>query len=282
MARPDGGREQTFGRWAVSLAGAAGTAHVTPSERQKGLVARHVVRSATRGSEDLGPNRKSRFTPVGRALSMSDTGEWNQMVRAFRLSSLSEFIHLSTRIHNAEIAQSGGHPTAAPFAKPGKQRAQRVMCRKVWSLRGDKGIETTNAAFLLAIFALDLAARGTQGCGDASRETEGSAISLTEGPVRILVMSMTGLGLMISECAAQYPSPATPRAQFVQDYYECRQEASDAWQTQRYSQQPIIVPPPNNPSATDPPELQTHSAISAYQAQLFQSCMKARGYKLTQ
>jgi hypothetical protein len=42
-----------FGRWAVSLAGAAATAHVTPSERQKGLVARHVVCSAKRGSEDL-------------------------------------------------------------------------------------------------------------------------------------------------------------------------------------------------------------------------------------
>jgi len=34
---------------------AAGTAHVTPSERQRGLVARHVVCSATgEGSEDLG------------------------------------------------------------------------------------------------------------------------------------------------------------------------------------------------------------------------------------
>ncbi len=32
-----------------------------PSERQQGLVARHVVCSATRGSEDLGPNRKSRL-----------------------------------------------------------------------------------------------------------------------------------------------------------------------------------------------------------------------------
>ena len=32
----DGRREQTFGRWAVSLAGAAVTAHVTLSERQKG------------------------------------------------------------------------------------------------------------------------------------------------------------------------------------------------------------------------------------------------------
>jgi hypothetical protein len=39
IARPDGRREQTFGRWAVSLTGAAGTAHVTPSERQQGLVA---------------------------------------------------------------------------------------------------------------------------------------------------------------------------------------------------------------------------------------------------
>jgi len=61
ISRPDGRREQTFGRRAVSLAGAAGTAHVTPSERQRGLVARHVVCSATGGSEDLGPNRKSRL-----------------------------------------------------------------------------------------------------------------------------------------------------------------------------------------------------------------------------
>src|SRR2546426_6292026 len=36
ISRPDGRREQTFGRRAVSLAGAAGTAHVTPSERQGG------------------------------------------------------------------------------------------------------------------------------------------------------------------------------------------------------------------------------------------------------
>jgi hypothetical protein len=61
ISRPDGRREQTFGRWAVSLAGGAGTAYVTPSERQKGPVARHVVCSATRGSEDLRPNRKFRL-----------------------------------------------------------------------------------------------------------------------------------------------------------------------------------------------------------------------------
>jgi len=61
ISRPDGRREQTFGRWAVSLAGGAGTAHVTPSERQKGPVARHGVCSATRGSEDLRPNRKFRL-----------------------------------------------------------------------------------------------------------------------------------------------------------------------------------------------------------------------------
>src|SRR5712691_7494698 len=68
ISRPDGRREQTFGRWAVSLAGGAGTAHVTPSERQKGPVARHVVCSATRGSEDLGPNRKFRLKgKIGRA-----------------------------------------------------------------------------------------------------------------------------------------------------------------------------------------------------------------------
>jgi hypothetical protein len=55
LSRPGGRRGQTFGRWAVSLAGAAGTAEVTPSERQNGLVARHVVCSATRESEDPGP-----------------------------------------------------------------------------------------------------------------------------------------------------------------------------------------------------------------------------------
>jgi len=43
---------------------APGTAHVTPSERQKGPVARHVVCSATRGGEDLGPNRKFRLKPL--------------------------------------------------------------------------------------------------------------------------------------------------------------------------------------------------------------------------
>ena len=49
------------GRRAVSLAGAAGDSLSTPSERRKGLVARHVVYSGTRGSEDLGPNRESRL-----------------------------------------------------------------------------------------------------------------------------------------------------------------------------------------------------------------------------
>jgi len=54
------GARATFGRWAVCLEDAAGTARVTHSERQNGRVARHVVRSATRGNEDLGPNRRSR------------------------------------------------------------------------------------------------------------------------------------------------------------------------------------------------------------------------------
>jgi hypothetical protein len=49
-----------FGRWVVGLTGAAGTVHMTPSEQQKWLGARHTVCSATRGSEDLEPNRKSR------------------------------------------------------------------------------------------------------------------------------------------------------------------------------------------------------------------------------
>jgi len=110
----------------------------------------------------------------------------------------------------------------------------------------------------------------------------GLSSPVTEGPMRLVFMSMAGLALMISECAAQYPSPATPRAQFMQDYYECRQEASEALQTQRYSLKPIIVPPPNNASATDSQELQTHAAIGAYQIQLFQSCMKARGHQLRQ
>ena len=60
LSRTAGRPGQAFGRWAVSLAGVAGTAEVTPSERHKGLVARHVVCSATRESEDPGPNRKSR------------------------------------------------------------------------------------------------------------------------------------------------------------------------------------------------------------------------------
>ena len=61
ISRPDGRRWQTFGRWDVRLAGAAGTAHVAPSERQKRLVACYVVCSRMPGSEDLGPNRKSRL-----------------------------------------------------------------------------------------------------------------------------------------------------------------------------------------------------------------------------
>ena len=48
-------------RWAVSLTGAAATAPMTPSEQPQGLLARHAVCSATRGDEDLSPNRKSRL-----------------------------------------------------------------------------------------------------------------------------------------------------------------------------------------------------------------------------
>src|SRR3989442_12848382 len=47
----------------VSLSGAVGTARVTHSERRNGLLARHVLRSETRGNENLGPSRKSRLTP---------------------------------------------------------------------------------------------------------------------------------------------------------------------------------------------------------------------------
>ena len=63
ISGPDGRRGQTFGRWAVSLSGAVGTARVTHSERRNGLLARHVLRSETRGDENLGPSRKSRLTP---------------------------------------------------------------------------------------------------------------------------------------------------------------------------------------------------------------------------
>jgi len=93
--------------------------------------------------------------------------------------------------------------------------------------------------------------------------------------MKTLVMSMMGMGLLISECAAQYPPPATPQAQFVQDYYECQSEAADTWQTQRYSLKPIMPPPSNSPNSAAP---HTPAAIADYQAQLFQSCMKARGY----
>src|SRR5437667_7606860 len=50
------------------------TPWVTPSERQRGLVARHVVCSATRGSEDLGPNRKSRLKGDGAKKTRSGQG----------------------------------------------------------------------------------------------------------------------------------------------------------------------------------------------------------------
>jgi len=73
ISRPDGRREQTFGRRAVSLAGAAGTAHVTPSERQGGLVACHVVCSATGRSEDLGPNRKSGLLLKGNTIHIDES-----------------------------------------------------------------------------------------------------------------------------------------------------------------------------------------------------------------
>jgi hypothetical protein len=49
-----GRRGQTVGRWAGNLPGAAGTVRVTQSERQNELLACYVVRSETRGNEDLG------------------------------------------------------------------------------------------------------------------------------------------------------------------------------------------------------------------------------------
>ena len=104
--------------------------------------------------------------------------------------------------------------------------------------------------------------------------------------MRLLVMSMVGVGLLISECAAQYHPPATPEAQFVQDHFECLRAGADGWPAQSYSLKPTITPPSKHPNATDPAlndqDPRTRAAIARhqYEAQSYHSCMQARGHKL--
>jgi len=113
--------------------------------------------------------------PVACALSVSDTGERKQMIRVkrpestscaccfwpfssdsascgsrrkisdsvrFCLSFAQGFIHLSTRIPNAEIARCGAIRQQPPFAKPGKERAKRLKMSNSLVTSGDKGIAT--------------------------------------------------------------------------------------------------------------------------------------------
>ena len=92
----------------------------------------------------------------------------------------------------------------------------------------------------------------------------------------------------ISDCAAEYPPPSTPQEQFLQDRYDCLRHATIGGQIQSYSLNPIVVPPSSNPNVTDPapneqdPRTAAPTVRQLYEAQLFQSCMAVRGYKLKQ
>jgi hypothetical protein len=130
--------------------------------------------------------------------------------------------------------------------------------------------------------------------------------------MRLLVMSMAVMGLLMSECTpgypqsqssqqryydclrgsllsdcvAEFPTPSTPQQQFLQDRYDCLREAT---RTQRYSLKPIVVPPSNNsnardpaPSERDPLTWEAASVRQHYEAQLYRSCMAARGHQLMQ
>ena len=92
----------------------------------------------------------------------------------------------------------------------------------------------------------------------------------------------------ISECGAEYPPPSTPQEQFLQDRYDCLRYATLVGENQSYSLNPIAVPPSSNPNVTDPapneqdPRTAAPTVRQLYEAQLFQSCMAVRGYKLKQ
>src|SRR3989442_2802116 len=92
----------------------------------------------------------------------------------------------------------------------------------------------------------------------------------------------------ISDCAAEYPPPSTPQEQLLQDRYDCLRHATIGGQIQSYSLNPIVVPPSSNPNGTDPapneqdPRTAAPTVRQLYEAQLFQSCMAVRGYKLKQ
>src|SRR5882724_13002526 len=146
-----------------------------------------------------------------------------------------------------------------------------------------------------------------------SRERQGRLGFLSYGGVmRLLVMSMAVMGLLISECAAEYPLPSTPlqrhydclrsaspsncaaeyplpstpQQQFLQDRHDCLRQAAAGGQSHTYSLKPIVVPPSNKPNAPDPAPNEQNPRIRAaavqlhYEAQLFQSCMAGRGYKV--
>jgi len=86
-------------------------------------------------------------------------------------------------------------------------------------------------------------------------------------------------------CAAEYPLPSTPQQQFLQDRFDCLRQAAAGGQSHTYSLKPIVVPPSNSPNATDPapneqdPRTRVAAVRLHYEAQLFQSCMAGRGHK---
>ncbi len=67
-------------------------------------------------------------------------------------------IHLSTRIHNAEIAWCGASRQRPPLAHLGNERSTAPRRRIAASSRADQTSGLTNPAFLVAIFAVDFAA----------------------------------------------------------------------------------------------------------------------------
>ena len=101
--------------------------------------------------------------------------------------------------------------------------------------------------------------------------------------VRLLVASMASTGLLNLECAAQYPSPTTPKARSLEDYRACLEEAELVGKSQRFSMKPIVVTPPSDSGlASNDQDPRGSAAIARnyYEAQLFESCMANRGYRL--
>ena len=96
--------------------------------------------------------------------------------------------------------------------------------------------------------------------------------------------------LMAAAVSSLFPGTHLGIGPAVSDgfFYDCLRYATLVGQNQSYSLNPIVVPPSSNPNVTDPapneqdPRTAAPTVRQLYEAQLFQSCMTLRGYKLKQ